>query len=77
MDNYYTKNCGIEKMNSNKCPYLKKECKEPYNSERCYDHYETCWEYGRLKFIENYDKFKDTELMLGSLEEEVGKGNDS
>ena len=40
-------------MNSNKCPYLKKECEELYNPDKCLNNYQKCWEYGRLTFVKN------------------------
>ena len=40
-------------MNSNKCPYLKKECERTYNPNKCLTNYQKCWEYGRLTFVKN------------------------
>jgi hypothetical protein len=50
-------------MKSNKCPYLKKECERPYNSDKCLNNYEKCWEYGRQTYIKNYKAFEETPLM--------------
>ena len=58
-------------MNSNKCPYLKKECERTYNPDKCLNNYQKCWEYGRLTFVKNQVKpFRDTEIY-DSLEDKI------
>lgn len=52
-------------MKSNKCQYLNKECKEPYDPNHCLNNYKKCFEHGRQKFLENYSDFEDTALFMG------------
>ena len=64
-------------MNSNKCPYLKKECEELYNPNKCLTNYEKCWEYGRLEFIRTQvEPFGETEIY-GSLEKKTNGDRES